>query len=108
MSNFICISFFQLEKQLFVKKKDMSQFQRDYMDLKKKFEAAVERLKQEDKEIQESLTNREKLYEAAIEQSQALYSTQVHFSFYFTLDFKNPEFKFELRILLISIAFLKY
>ncbi|PAV60467.1 hypothetical protein WR25_10593 [Diploscapter pachys] len=67
----------ELEKQLFDKKKDMSQFQRDYMDLKKKFEAAVERLKREDKEIQESLTNREKLYEAAIDQSQAVYSTQV-------------------------------
>ncbi|CAD6188060.1 unnamed protein product [Caenorhabditis auriculariae] len=67
----------ELEKCLTEKKSEMSKFQKEFLEARKKYEEACERLKAEDKGIQEDLKKREKLYDDVINRSHAVYYTQV-------------------------------
>lgn len=53
----------EIEPNLVTKKQEMAEFQKEYMDLKKKWEAAKERLKKEEEEISTSLKKRDEAYE---------------------------------------------
>uniref|UniRef100_A0A7E4VZC7 J domain-containing protein n=1 Tax=Panagrellus redivivus TaxID=6233 RepID=A0A7E4VZC7_PANRE len=64
----------ELEPKLKKRKEEMSEFQREYMDAKAKWEAAKERLKREDLEIQELLKERDNLYDQLISESELVYA----------------------------------
>uniref|UniRef100_A0A914ID20 J domain-containing protein n=1 Tax=Globodera rostochiensis TaxID=31243 RepID=A0A914ID20_GLORO len=77
-----------LEPVLASKKLEMQEFQKEYMDLKRKWEAAKERLKLEEEEISGCLKTREKAYDELCDicskpyqQSQAVASKTGGFSF---------------------------
>lgn len=65
-----------VEKKLAVKKQEMSQFQGEFIEAKKKFELAVEKLDFETKEIRELLKQRESAYEEFLDISNAKYRSQ--------------------------------
>lgn len=62
------------EKKLSAKKEQMTQFQTEFMDAKRKFEAACQRLETETKDIVELMQLRERSYEEFLEASSHKYS----------------------------------
>ncbi|KAH7724462.1 DnaJ domain-containing protein [Aphelenchoides avenae] len=65
-----------VEPTLTEKRNEMSTFQREYMDLKRRYEAAKERLKKEDEDITKMLKNRDEAYEQLFETAQLPYVPQ--------------------------------
>uniref|UniRef100_A0AC35TS64 J domain-containing protein n=1 Tax=Rhabditophanes sp. KR3021 TaxID=114890 RepID=A0AC35TS64_9BILA len=66
-----------IESLLSSKKQEMSKFQNEYVDLKKKWEAAKAKLKAEDALIQENIKLREKVYDELYEACQRPYENKV-------------------------------
>ncbi|CAI4231078.1 unnamed protein product [Auanema sp. JU1783] len=65
------------ERVLLQKKTEMAKFQNEYTEAVRKYEAAVERLKQEDKAISKLIKEREEYYDDAISKSQAKFANQI-------------------------------
>lgn len=64
----------QLEPDLLKKKEEMAKFQKEYMDLKRRYEEAKERLKREDTEILEKLKTRDNLYDTLVKESEVAFA----------------------------------
>lgn len=62
-----------LEPELLKKKEVMSTFQQEYMDLKRRWEAAKERLKKEETEVTDMLKQRETIYEELVKESEVAF-----------------------------------
>ncbi|GMT18852.1 hypothetical protein PFISCL1PPCAC_10149, partial [Pristionchus fissidentatus] len=65
------------ESALLLKKTEMNTFCEEYKEAKRKYEAAVIRLKEEDKLLTEILKTREQLYESVINTAQERYQTDI-------------------------------
>uniref|UniRef100_A0A914EH59 J domain-containing protein n=1 Tax=Acrobeloides nanus TaxID=290746 RepID=A0A914EH59_9BILA len=63
----------EIEPDIINKKNEMASFQREYMDLKKRWEAAKQRLKEEDDYITKKLKDRDDTYEEMFEAAAAPY-----------------------------------
>ncbi|KAI1717121.1 dnaJ domain-containing protein [Ditylenchus destructor] len=66
-----------VEPTLSLKKNDMAEFQKEYMDLKKRYEAAKARLKNEDEGINKMLKERDEAYDDLFTECMAPYASVV-------------------------------
>lgn len=66
-----------IEPFLISKRREMQEFQKEYMDIKKKWESAKERLKKEEDEIASNLKAREEAYEELYETASLPYQQSV-------------------------------
>ncbi|CAJ0942147.1 unnamed protein product, partial [Mesorhabditis belari] len=63
----------EMEQLLVTRKNELNTFQREFEEARRRFEAAVERVKTEDKEVSELIKHREKAYEQVVEISHGRY-----------------------------------
>jgi curved DNA-binding protein CbpA len=63
-----------IEPKIMKKKETMAEFQKEYMDLKKRWEAAKERLKKDEQEVSEMLKERDQVYDQLINEAEAAFA----------------------------------